>query len=116
MLSPALLIFLERMMTDAPEQHEGTISICGRTITNVRFEDNIDGLAGSEDEMANLVDRLAKTSSAYRMEINAERTKIMTNNKYQYRHQGQQPKTRDSSQFQIPGSHCIRSGIKTRSN
>ena len=38
------------------------------------------GLAGTEDEMASLVDRLAKTSFAYGMEINAEKTKIMTNN------------------------------------
>ena len=81
MLSPALFkIFLERIMTDALEQHEGTISTGGRTITNLRFADDIDGLAGTEDEMASLVDRLAKTSSACRMEINAEKTKIMTNN------------------------------------
>ena len=67
-------------MTDTLEQHEGTISIGGRTITNLRFADDIDGLAGTEDEMASLVDRLAKTSSAYGMEINAEKSKIMTNN------------------------------------
>ena len=75
MLSPALLIFLERMMTDAPEQHEGTISICGRTITNLCFADDIDGLAGAADEMASLVDHLAKTSYAYGMEITADKTK-----------------------------------------
>ena len=33
-------------MTDALEDHEGTASIGGRTITNFRFVDDIDGLAG----------------------------------------------------------------------
>ena len=30
-------------MTDALEDHEGTVSIGGRTITNLRFADDIDG-------------------------------------------------------------------------
>ena len=38
LLSPALFnIFLERTMTDALEDHEGTVSIGGRTITNLRL-------------------------------------------------------------------------------
>ena len=41
-------------MTDALEDHEGTVSIGCRTITNLRFADDIDGLAG-EEELANLV-------------------------------------------------------------
>ena len=45
LLSPTLFnIFLERIMTDALEDHEGTVSIGGRTITNLDFADNIDGL------------------------------------------------------------------------
>ena len=55
-LSPTLFnIFLERIMTDASEDHEGTVSIRGRTITNLRFADDSDGLAGKEEELANLV-------------------------------------------------------------
>ena len=47
LLSPTLFnIFLERIMTNALEDHEGTVSIGGRTITNLRFADDIDGLAG----------------------------------------------------------------------
>ena len=34
---PSSNIFLERIMTDALEDHEGTVSIGGRTITNLRF-------------------------------------------------------------------------------
>ena len=67
-------------MTDALEDHEGTVSIGGRTITNLRFADDTDGLAGEEEELANLVERLDKASTAYGMEISAEKTKLMTNN------------------------------------
>ena len=67
-------------MTDALEDHQGTVSIGGRTITNLRFADDIDGLAGKEEELASLVDRLDKTFAAFGMEISAEKTKLMTNN------------------------------------
>ena len=75
-------IFLERIMTDALEleDHEGTVSIGGRTITNLCFADDIDGLAGEEEELANLIEYLDKASTAYSMEISAEKTKLMTNN------------------------------------
>ena len=47
LLSPIFFnIFLERMMTDALEDHEGTVSIGGRTIANFCFTGDIDGLAG----------------------------------------------------------------------
>ena len=59
---------------------EGTVSIGGRSITNLRFADDIDGLAGREEELADLVERLDKTSTAFGMQINAEKTKLMTNN------------------------------------
>ena len=62
------------------EDHEDTVSIGGRTITNLRFADDIDGLAGEEEELTNLVERLDIASTAYGMEISAEKTKLMTNN------------------------------------
>ena len=81
LLSPTLFnIFLERIITDALEDHEGTVSIRGRAITNLRFADDIDGLAGEEEELAKLVERLDKASTAYGMEISAEKTKSMANN------------------------------------
>ena len=73
-------MFLERISTDAEEDHEGTVSIGGRTITNLRFVDDIDGLAGDEEELAKLVERLDKASTAYGVDISAEKTKLMTNN------------------------------------
>ena len=50
LLSPTLFkIFLERIMTDALEDHEGTVSIGGRAIINLRFADGIDGSAEEEE-------------------------------------------------------------------
>ena len=67
-------------MTDALEDHEGTVSIGGRTITILHFADDIDRLAGEEEELAKLVEHLDKASTAYGMEISVEKTKLMTNN------------------------------------
>ena len=76
-------------MTDALEDHEGTVSIGGRTITHLLFADGIDGLAGEQEEMAKLVECLDKTSTAYGMEISAEKTKLMTNNTSGTQHRDQ---------------------------
>ena len=38
------------------------------------------GVAGEEEELAKLVERLDKASKAYGMEISAEKTKLVTNN------------------------------------
>ena len=80
LLSPTLFnLFLEKIMTDALDGHVGSVSIGGRPITNLRFADDINGLAGSEEEQQQLVERLVKTSVDYGMEINVGKTKIMTN-------------------------------------
>ena len=73
-------IFLERIMSNAPEEHDGKVSIGGITnITNLRFADDIDALAEEEQELEALVESLDKTCSRYKMEISAEKTKRMTN-------------------------------------
>ena len=63
-------------MTDALEDHKAAVSIEGRTITNLRFAEYINGY----EELAKLVERLDKASTAYGMKISAEKTKLMTNN------------------------------------
>ena len=62
------------------EDHEGTVSIGGRTISDPSFADDIDGSAGEEEELEKLAECLGKASTAYGMEISAEKTKLMTNN------------------------------------
>ena len=44
MLVKVINIFLERIMTDALEEHDGKASIGGRNITNLRFVDAVDAL------------------------------------------------------------------------
>ena len=65
-------------MTETLEYHESTVSIGGRTITNLCSASDIDGLAG-EKELAKLAECLDKASTAYSMEISAKKTKLMTN-------------------------------------
>ena len=67
------------LRTPGLDGHVGSVSIGGRPITNLRFADDIDGLAGSEEELRQLVERLVTTSDDYGMEINVGKTKTMTN-------------------------------------
>ena len=65
LLSPSLFnIFLERIISDALEEHDGKVSIGGRNITNLR-----DSLAEEEQELEALVESLDKTCTRYKMEI-----------------------------------------------
>ena len=53
-------------MTDDLQDYEDTaVSIGGRTTTSLGFADHIDGLAGEEEELAKLVERPEKASTAY---------------------------------------------------
>ena len=73
LLLPTLFkIFLERIMSDALEVHVGKVSIGRRTITNLRFADDIDALAEEEQEVEALVESLDKICTRYKMEISAE--------------------------------------------
>ncbi|GFS22967.1 retrovirus-related Pol polyprotein from type-1 retrotransposable element R2 [Elysia marginata] len=82
LLSPTLFnIFLKRIMTDALGDHFGTVSIGGRSVTNLRFADDIDGLARNECELASLVKRLDKALSNFGMRLVLKKPKIMTNSK-----------------------------------
>ena len=80
LLSPKLFnIYLEKVMTEALEDHEGIVSIGGRTIIDLNFAGDIDGLAG-EEELAKLIERLDKASTAYGRKISAEETELIENN------------------------------------
>ena len=50
-------------MTDALEDHEGPVRNGGRTITNLYFADDSDGLAKKEEELAKLVEGLDQAST-----------------------------------------------------
>ena len=77
LLSPTLFnIFLERIMCEALDDHEGSVSIEWRLITNFRFADDIIVIAEEEAEAGVLED----TTTRYKMEIGPDKTKVMTNN------------------------------------
>ena len=79
LVSPILCnICLERIKSDALEEHDGKNSTGVRSITNLRFADDIDGLAKEEQEKA-VVESFDKTRIRYKIEISAEKTKLMTN-------------------------------------
>ena len=80
LLSPILFnIFLERIMSDALEEHDGEVSIGGRSNTNLRFADDIEALADEEQELEARVESLDKTCTWYKTEVSAEKTKLITN-------------------------------------
>ena len=66
-------------MSDVQEDHQQSASEAEH-VTNLHFAEDIDGLAGKEEELASLVDHLDETSEVLSMEISAEKTKQMTNN------------------------------------
>ena len=81
LLFPSLFnIFLERTLADALEDHEGTVSTGGRTITNFPFAGDTDGLAGQQQDMVKLINHLEEVSTAYGMQISAEKGQLMINN------------------------------------
>ena len=63
---------------DALEEHGRRVSRGGRNITNLEFADDIDALAEQEQELETLVESLDKTCTKCKMEINAEKTRLMT--------------------------------------
>ena len=62
-----------------PGKTYGKVSIGGRNITNLRFTDGIDALAEEEQELKVLVESLDQSCTRCKMEISAEKTKLMTN-------------------------------------
>ena len=55
-------------MCKALDDHEGSVNIGGRLITNFRFADDIVVNAEEEDEAGVLVDRLDTTTTRYKLE------------------------------------------------
>ena len=67
-------------MCEALDDHEGSVSIEERLITNFRFADDIVVNAEEEEEAGVLIDRLDRTITRYEVEIGPDKIKVMTNN------------------------------------
>ena len=68
-------------MQEALHNISGTISINGREISNLRFTDDIDLITGTEEELQELTTTLERRVRAYRIEISAEKSKVMVNSR-----------------------------------
>ena len=65
-------------MCEALDDHESSVSIGGRLITNFCIADDI--VANAEEGAGVLVDRLDRNTTRYKMESGPDKTKVMTNN------------------------------------
>ena len=66
-------------MSDALEEHTRRVNIGSRNITNLELANDTDALAEEEQELEALVESLDKTCTRYKMEISAEKTRLITN-------------------------------------
>ena len=64
-------------MMEALDGFEGSVSIGGRTVTNLRFADDIDLVAGQAEELSTLTRRLEESAKQLGMQISAEKSKVM---------------------------------------
>ena len=67
-------------MCEALDDHEDSVSIGGRLITNFRLAGDIFVNAEEEEEAGVLINRLDRTTTRYKMEIGPDKTKGMTYN------------------------------------
>jgi len=82
LLSPVLFnLYLERIMEETLDGHQGGIRCGGRRINDLRFADNIDMLEENEENLKEVTRRLDVTSKRYGMEISTEKSKVMVTGK-----------------------------------
>ena len=107
-LSPTLFnILLERIMCEALDDHEGSVSIGGRLITNFRFADDI-VVNAEEEEAGVLVDRLDTTTTRYKTEIGPDKTSDDKQPKWlPKRDQDKRSEARRSGKLQVPWSNHL---------
>ena len=68
-------------MQEAVHNVNSAISINGREISNLRFAVDIDLITGTEEELQELTTTLERRARDYGMEISAEKSKLMVNNR-----------------------------------
>ena len=66
-------------MRKALDGFRGGFRIGGRTISNLRYADDILVIATSPEELQELVNRVESAANEYGLKINASKTKVMTN-------------------------------------
>ena len=106
-------LFLEEIMAGIQDEHISTISIDGRNLSNLRFADDIDLIAGSNDELQTLTNKLSNSASRYGMQISAEKSKIIINSNNRNLHTKIQlygEKLEEVDQFKYLGATITKDG------
>ena len=67
-------------MQDILQNQKSIISVGGREISNLRFDDDIDCIAVSNAELQELTNRIVEASKEYGMEVSKEKSKTMVYN------------------------------------
>ncbi|KAI0221995.1 hypothetical protein LSAT2_026737 [Lamellibrachia satsuma] len=65
-------------MRDALDKWEGGVCIGGRVITNLRYADDTTLIAGTKEELTEIMERVRKTSEKAGLYLNVLKTKVMT--------------------------------------
>jgi hypothetical protein len=77
-LSPYLFnLLLEAVMQEALKGATAGVNINGQLINNLRFADDIDLIAQTQEQLQELTDRVDETSKQYGLAINIAKTKVM---------------------------------------
>ena len=77
-LSPHLFnIYAEAIVREALDNFEGSITIGGRTVNNLRYADDVVLIAGSMQELQELVNRVVWKSEKAGLFLNVDKTKVM---------------------------------------
>ena len=95
-------------MCEALGDHEGSVSIGGRLITNFRFADDTVINAKEEEEAGFLIDRLDRTTTRYKMEDRSRQDKSDDKQPkwLPKRDQDKRSQARRSGKLQVPwGNH-----------
>ena len=65
-------------MRDVLEKWEGGVGIGGRVITNLRYADDTTLIAGTKEDLMEIMERVRKTSEKAGLYLNVLKTKVMT--------------------------------------
>ena len=77
-LSPHLFnVYSEKIMREALDGFKGSIKVGGRTVSNLRYADDIVLIAGSMQELEDLVTRVKVASEQAGLMLNTQKTKVM---------------------------------------